>query len=92
MGDAIPNEMIKYYLYTESMFKDEERLIEKPLKFYEAEDVHQAAQECITEIPAWMHPAIEADNIEEGWASISIYIDHKVIYLGLCEDEFKEKN
>jgi hypothetical protein len=37
-----------------------------------------------------MHPALEVDSIEEGWASISIYIDHKVVFLGLCEDDFKE--
>jgi hypothetical protein len=28
-----------------------------------------------------MLPALESDSIEEGWASISIYIDHKVIFL-----------
>jgi hypothetical protein len=78
MEDTISNEIVKYYLYTESMFKDE-RPIEEPLKFYETEDVHQAAQECVKEIPIWMLPALEADSIEEGWASISIYIDHKVI-------------
>ncbi len=89
MADIIPSEIVKYYLYTESMFKDE-RPTENPLRFYEAEDVHLAAQECIKEIPIWMNPAIEADSIEEGWASISIYIDHKVMFLGLCEDEFKE--
>jgi len=88
MEDTIPNEIVKYYLYTESMFKDEERPIEKPLKFYEAEDVHEAAEKCIKEIPLWIHPKLEADSIEERWASISIYIDHKVIFLGLCEDDF----
>jgi hypothetical protein len=46
MDDTIPNEIVKYYLYTKSMFKDE-RPIEEPLEFYEAEDMHQAAQECI---------------------------------------------
>jgi len=89
MENTIPSKIVKYYLYTESMFKDEHPT-EKSLRFYEAEDVHLAAQECIKEIPTWMKPAIEADSTEEGWASISIYIDHKVIFLGLCEDEFKE--
>jgi hypothetical protein len=38
------------------------------------------------------HLALEVDSIEEAWASISIYFDHKVVFLGLCEDDFKEKN
>jgi hypothetical protein len=46
----------------------------------------------LKEIPIWMLPALESDSIEEGWASISIYIDHKVIFLGLCEMISKRQN
>ena len=91
MEDIMPSEIVKYYLYNESMFKDE-RPTEELLRFYEAEDVHLAAQECIKEIPIRMKPAIETDSIDEGWASISIYIDHQVIFFGLCENGFNNNN
>jgi hypothetical protein len=50
MDDTIPNEIVKYYLYTKSMFKDE-RPIEEPLIFYEAEYMHQRRKNALKEIP-----------------------------------------
>ncbi len=74
---------MEFYLYAESMKDDDGVPIKEPLKSYEASNIGEAVKACLAEIPSWMNPKLE-DQIEaEGWASISLSLDDKIIILEL---------
>lgn len=86
----MPNSLAKYYLYAESMMDESGIPLQEPLKLHEAENVHKAAKACIGEIPGWIKPEIDDFSENEGWASISLGIDGKDIFLELCNIDFKD--
>ncbi len=62
----MPDSLAKYYLYAESMMDESGVPIQEPLKIYEAENIHSAAQACVEEILAWMR--LKVDDFSENEA------------------------
>jgi len=79
------NARAKFYLYKGSTIDDSGVPIEEPLKSCEAEDVYQAAQECIKDLSPDMNPEIDEFSKEEGWARISIKRENGEEILELCD-------
>ncbi len=86
----MPNDLARYYLYSESMLDDDGVPTQEPLKSYEVEGIHQAAQACIGELSPDMRPKLEEFCKEEGWAQISIHEDNRDVVLEICNVDFKD--
>jgi hypothetical protein len=43
--------------------------IEEQMEVYEKDDIRQAAEACMEEIPSWMYPKLEECLEEEDWAN-----------------------
>lgn len=63
---------VRYYLYAESMMDEDGVPIEKYMVVYEKDNVRQAAQACMEEIPTWMRPKLEECLGDENCACISL--------------------
>ncbi len=86
----MPNGKVKFYLYTEAMIDESDVPIQDPLKTIEAEDVYQAAQAYIKELPADAHPKLEDYSMKESWAHVSISIGNGIEIMEICNIDYED--
>jgi hypothetical protein len=60
------------------------------MEVYEKDNIRQAAEACIEEIPSWMQPKIEDCLEEENCACISFSIGDQETLLMICELDYLE--
>jgi hypothetical protein len=84
---------VRYYLYAESGIDEDGIPVSEHMKAYEKDNVRQAAEACIEEIPSWMQPKIEECLEEENCACISLSIGSEETLLEICKlDYLKTKD
>jgi hypothetical protein len=81
---------VRYYLYAESGIDEDGIPVSEHMEVYEKDNVRQAAQACIEEIPLWMQPKIEDCLEEENCASMSLSIGGQETFLVICELDYLE--
>ncbi len=81
---------VRYYLYAESMMDEDGIPVEKQMEVYEKDDVCQAAEACMEEIPPWMQPKLEECFEEENCACISLSMGGQETLLMICDLNYLE--